>query len=314
MRIKVAIAVFVMIASLLGYSYYFLNKELSVFDLKTAWPQKFHKNIILNEGVTHIEHIKHSNASLTIFVHGVSGPMTAWDKTVTTLKKTNLNFLRYDLYGRGFSERMERDYTIDLYVRQLKALVDKFAENKPVKLVGSSFGCVIISHFSVLYPKLVERIVFIGPAGFPIRIPLLAKLRDAPLLGDALFYFFGNSTILRQNKKYFVSDSVWDQYKKYYKDQLSIKGSTHSMLSTMRHSPVTDNIDNYRVLGLLNIPTWVIWGKEDVTFPYKNSKTLEKLIPHMELNSVDKSAHLPQYESPNIVTPLILKALTKKLL
>ena len=274
-----------------------MTEELK--ELKTKWPQHYFATAALTLGETHYQDLGKPAQKTVVMVHGVSGPMTAWDETVPFLRSLGYRTIRYDLYGRGFSERLDARHDLELYITQLKDLLDDRKVEFPVILLGSSFGCVIASEFANRYGKnLVKGLVLIGPAGTPIEVPFVAKLRDVPVLGQLLFWVVGKSTIKTQNEKYFVDETKKDSHMPYYEDQLDVDGSATAILSTMRNSPVQNYVAEFQNLGRSEIPVGVIWGRKDVTFPYDNHKTLQQAIPQMKLTTIDNSAHLPQFERP----------------
>src|SRR5579872_7227065 len=69
----------------------------------------------LSDGVTHYELAGPENARTVVLVHGFSVPYYLWDPTFTALVKAGMRTLRYDLYGRGYSDRPAEIYDADLY-------------------------------------------------------------------------------------------------------------------------------------------------------------------------------------------------------
>ena len=66
-----------------------------------------------------------------VLVHGFSVPYYIWDPTFPALAAAGLRVLRYDLFGRGYSDRPDLPYTMELFVRQLKDLLEALQVNKP---------------------------------------------------------------------------------------------------------------------------------------------------------------------------------------
>jgi pimeloyl-ACP methyl ester carboxylesterase len=224
---------------------------------------------------------------------------------VLGLQDAGYRVVRYDIFGRGFSDRIKGPYNLDTYIRQLHQLTAHLGIEQ-FRVVGSSMGAIIASQYANSYPDHVDQLVLIGPAGFPIEVPWLAKLRDVPIVGQFTFSVFGESIIFEQNKKYFVHPERYSEFLKFFAKQLNVVGTSDAILSTMRNVPVTDFESGYQNLASKSKPVAVIWGREDATFPYHNYNLLKEWIPHAQMLTIDDAAHLPQYEQPQEVLDAML--------
>ena len=70
----------------------------------------------------------------------------------------DFRLLRYDLRGHGGSEATSGDYSIELLVSDLRALLDSVAVEK-THLVGLGLGGAIAQAFAIAHPGRVERLV-----------------------------------------------------------------------------------------------------------------------------------------------------------
>src|SRR5579859_5611209 len=61
--------------------------------------------IQLSDGVTHYELSGPDTGRLVVLVHGFSVPYYIWDSTFSRLVREGFRVLRYDEFGRGFSDR-----------------------------------------------------------------------------------------------------------------------------------------------------------------------------------------------------------------
>ena len=59
----------------------------------------------LPSGVTHYELKGPDTGQVVVLVHGSTIPMYIWDEQVDDLAKAGFRVLRYDQYGKGFSDR-----------------------------------------------------------------------------------------------------------------------------------------------------------------------------------------------------------------
>jgi len=59
-------------------------------------------------------------------------------------------------------------------------------------------------------------------------------------------------------------------------------------------------------------PVLLIWGKDDKDTPIELSKKILEAVPQAEFHPVDDAAHIPHYEHPDIVNPIVLGFLSKR--
>jgi len=91
------------------------------------------------------------------FVTGIGNDLTLWDGQVPALERA-FRVLRYDLRGHGGSEATPGDYSIELLVSDLKALLDLVKVEK-THLVGLGLGGAIAQAFAIAHPGRVERLM-----------------------------------------------------------------------------------------------------------------------------------------------------------
>ncbi|HMD67226.1 MAG TPA: alpha/beta fold hydrolase, partial [Chitinivibrionales bacterium] len=119
-------------------------------------------------GMTHYELLGPDTGQTVVLVHGSTLPQWTWDRQVTVLADAGFRVLRYDHFGRGYSDRPVADYGIDLYCDQLGQLLDTLGMRKPVSLVGISFGCAILAAYASRHPDRVDRMIFAAPVVDPL--------------------------------------------------------------------------------------------------------------------------------------------------
>jgi proline iminopeptidase len=83
----------------------------------------------------------------------------------------------WDQRGAGLSERHDKHLlTIDQYMRDLDALVTRFAGNRKVLLIGESWGGMYATNYANLYPQRVAGAVLIEPG--PLKGETAERLTD----------------------------------------------------------------------------------------------------------------------------------------
>ncbi|GAB4528010.1 MAG: alpha/beta fold hydrolase [Anaerolineales bacterium] len=267
----------------------------------------------LPQGVTHYQVAGPDDAPLVVLVHGFSVPYFIWDPTFEFLTQSGFRVLRYDLLGRGFSERPAVRYGIDLFVTQLHSLLDALGWQQPVSVLGLSMGGPISAAFTARHPQRVARLGLIDPAGaavvaFPWFLRLLSA---APGLGERLFTLVGEERLVQSIASDFFDPALVAAFIERYRPQMQYRGFVRAILSTMREGMVGDFSAVYRQVGALGLPVLLLWGAHDATVPIAHSQILQAAIPQAQFHLIPRSGHIPHYERPEAVNPLLADFLSR---
>ena len=81
------------------------------------------KFIRLAKGITHYESGGVDTGKVVILIHGFSVPYYIWDATYDSLVQNGFRVIRYDMFGRGYSDRPNVVYDPPFYRMQLQDLI-----------------------------------------------------------------------------------------------------------------------------------------------------------------------------------------------
>jgi pimeloyl-ACP methyl ester carboxylesterase len=238
-------------------------------------------------------------------------PYFIWDKTFPDLIKAGFRVLRYDHYGRGFSDRPRAVYGYDLYDTQLLELIKGLKLKTPLHLVGLSMGGAVSVIFTDRYPDLVSRVCLISPISFPHQISTGQKLAKVPLLGESVMAVAGDSLIKKGVLSSLYKMQRFPEFMEKFEIQLIYRGYVEAILSTLRNISPELVVDAFRQVGKQKRPMMLIWGKDDEILPFSLSRKVKEVIPHIEFHSIDKAGHSSHYEKPEAINPLIVEFLEK---
>jgi len=132
------IVVLVIVALVLCLPWLLGGKERLELDAEARADMTSESFVALSDGVTHYQWGGPERGRKVVFVHGFSSPMFIFDPVFRALTDAGLRVLRYDLYGRGLSDRPRARYDADLFDRQLGELLDAQRVTEPVDVVGLS--------------------------------------------------------------------------------------------------------------------------------------------------------------------------------
>lgn len=257
--------------------------------------------IDLTGGITHYQSSGVDTGKVIILVHGFSVPYYIWDGTYDSLIKAGFHVIRYDEFGRGFSDRPGIVYDPILYRTQLHDLITSLKLQTPVSLAGVSFGGAIVSDFAAHHPQLIDKIILIDP------VYRFGKIDDPVMIANYKMAIDHEKQAKGQldDFKYPEQFPGWVDN---YKVQMQYKGFRHALISTRNNYPADSIISNYQVLGGLQKKILLIWGREDQTVPFQFSDSLRKILP-VDFFPVDDARHLPYLEKPALVNQKIISFL-----
>jgi pimeloyl-ACP methyl ester carboxylesterase len=267
--------------------------------------------IELTDGITHYQMGGNENGDPIVLVHGFSVPYFIFDPTYEFLCKRGFHVLRYDLIGRGLSDRPRLNYDIHLFVRQLKDLLDTL-NFKKVHLLGLSMGGSITAAFIDQYPEYILSHILIDPAGArTLQLSRLLKVGTLPFLGELILGLVGSAGMVKKIATDLFTSELVQEFQEKYKVQMQFHGFQRAILSTIRNRMLESFFGVYERVGKLGIPTLVFWGRQDATIPFAHSVDLLKAIPHAQFVVIENCGHIPHYERPSEVHPILLEFLTR---
>ena len=268
--------------------------------------------IQLTDGVTHYELSNSEQNETVVLVHGFSVPYFVYDPTFEFLTTSRFRVLRYDLFGRGFSDRPDTRYNIDLFLRQLGDLLDALHLTRPVSLAGLSTGGPIAAAYTVRFPERVNKLVLIDPIGAkPLSYSWILKAAAMPVLGEIILGLVRSDNLNNPIASRLFDRELINHFQSRYIVQMQYKGFRRAILSTVRNGMLDSFLAGYERLGEMNKPVLLFWGRNDPTVPFQHNESLRKAIPNIEFHAIDDCGHTPHYEKPEEVNPILLEFLRK---
>jgi pimeloyl-ACP methyl ester carboxylesterase len=258
--------------------------------------------IKLSQGITHYQLDGPDTGRVVIMVHGFSVPYFIWDGTYEFLVKQGFRVLRYDQYGRGYSDRPDVVYNQDLYQTQITDLISKLHLKTPVNIMGVSFGGEITTNFTCKHPGLVDKVILIDP-GYSSETPSSPKI-----LADYYEATHGDERASGQlaDFKYPGRHPNWVNK---YKPQMQYKGFRNALLSTLYNYNYKAREDN-TCLNSVHKQVLLIWGREDHTVPFTYSDSVRSVLK-VDFFPVDDAGHLPYIEQAGKVNAKIVDFLKR---
>ena len=257
------------------------HREPKVLDstVRATVPGQF---VELTDGIVHYELTGPAHGRTIVLIHGFFNAYHIWDATLEALVETGLRVLRYDLFGRGYSDRPHVRYSSDLFDRQILELLARLEIESPVDLVGGSMGGAIAIIFADRHPEMVRRLCLLDPSGCYPPHARMAGMMRFPLLGELLWALYTRP----------------ERFSEEIRGHMTFEGHRRALLSTVRHGPFGEIAEVYERVGKQERPTMLVWGREDEAIPLEVSARVLEAIPHAEFHAIDRAGHKPQCDQP----------------
>lgn len=287
----------------LGTAYVVRNPERAVLDAaaRQAAPGQF---VRLSDGVTHFGISGPPGGTPVVLVHGFSVPSYIWDSTATALAAAGFRVLRYDLFGRGYSDRPDVRYDADLVDRQLGELLDSVGFAGPVHVMGLSYGGLVTATFTGRHPERVRSLTLVDPAAG--RIDPLPWYLEMPLLGPIVWQILAVPGMADNQLSDFLEPGRWPDWPDRYRVQMQYRGFGRALRSTAMSLAANDLDSMYATVGKQGFPVQLIWGTEDETVPIALSEGLRTAIPRVQFHPIKRAGHLPHIEQAQTVNSILL--------
>jgi pimeloyl-ACP methyl ester carboxylesterase len=154
--------------------------------------------------------------------------------------------------------------------------------------------------------------VLIDPVGAkPFALGHVLKVAAMPVVGEAIISLLGIEGMTRISASEEGVRMNADKILPGYIVQMKYKGFKRAILSTIRNDMLGSFREVYERIGKMDKPVLLLWGQHDHTVPFRHSNTLRTVIPNMEFHAIENCGHIPHYEKPDEVNPILLKFLRK---
>jgi pimeloyl-ACP methyl ester carboxylesterase len=200
-------------------------------------------------------------------------------------------------------------YDRELFDQQLVDLLTALGIDGPVHLAGVSVGGPIAVTFAARRPARVRSVTLVDP-----RSPAAQRLPwhvRAPIVGECHMALVRAPFLADSQAGDFFEPERFPDWARRFREFMRYEGFQRALLSTMRHYLQRDLSDDYRLVGGSALPLLVVWGEHDAGARQVVGE-LRRLMPRAEFRAIERAGHLPQYERPESVGPILVAFLRQE--
>jgi pimeloyl-ACP methyl ester carboxylesterase len=268
------------------------------------------------------------NGRMVLLLHGKNFSGFYWESTIAVLAGQGYRVVAPDQLGFGQSSRPNIHYSFHQMAQNTKALLDKLGVQHTA-VIGHSMGGMLAARFTLMYPAMVDKLIFEDPIGLEDYRTLApyVSLEDEYKSELALTY----DKMLAYQKTYYPEPNAWKpEYEAYVRDQASILSSPEYPRAALSAALTYEMIYEQPVVyefSHITRPTLVIVGMDDRTvvgkgmlppelrdvagqYPELGRKT-QAAIPGAQLLEIKDCGHIPHVQQPEQFRAAVLRFLAR---
>ena len=265
-KIIFLLSIFIVIPACL---YFALDREsidIDEFRLNSGYQE-----VKLSDGITSYKDVGDKSNKVIVLVHGATFGSLAYEEYINVFVENEYRVITYDQYGRGYSDRVHGDVSIELMEKQLKELI-KHCEVEDVILYGVSFGAAVVAKYAANNPENISFIGYQVPLINSANIPLLSIVK-IPLYGDLLIRGFLVPGVLKRIEEY--EDLMSKKLLDHYIGQFNVKGTEKFFKKFFLGNATGNRLKDHSTIGSKSIPSYFAYAEDDDEI---DSKLVEEAI------------------------------------
>ena len=247
-------------------------------------------DVVANGVRHHVQRLGAGANKTVVFVHGlVMDNLSSFYFTLANPVAAHAEVILYDLRGHGLSDRPPRGYAVSDFVADLAALLP----DRPVHVVGNSFGGVVALALAAAHPARVASLALIdahdGTAGWAAQmaatLALKGDARDAKIAAS-FQHWLGRHSEKKRTKLARHAEALVEHT---------------TLVADLRGSPPLDE----PALRAVACPVLAIYGADsDVR---ARGEALARILPRCELAIVPGATHSVLWEQTALVRGRIVE-------
>ncbi len=268
-----------------------------------------------------LHYVTQGQGPLLLFLHGFPEFWYSWRHQLDYFAD-RYTCVALDLRGYNESDKPQglENYRLDVLVEDVRGAIAALGYDQ-LTLVGHDWGGAIAWAFAYAYPELLRSLVVMNiphPAKFVegLRTPQqmlkswYIAVFQLPLLPELLLQAGDYWLIEQALRGMAINQSTFsDADLRMYKAAAAKPGALTAMVNYYRS--VGLNGDLQRNWGVLDVPTLLIWGEDDVALGKELSVGTEAYVRDLQLRYIPQCSHWVQQEQPYEVNTLMNEFLNR---
>ena len=244
-----------------------------------------------------------------ILLHGLGEAGVVWYGNMEPLARRHLVYA-LDLPGHGASDKPRWANSLERSAEFLVAFMEALGLER-VSMVGNSVGGLLALVTALNYPQRVGHLVLEDSAGLGRELAWFLRWMSMPGLGEVLARPKREGVEWLFGKVFYDPSFGTEELVELLHQERRRPGNKGAMLRILRRGVTIAGVKRSFIftgrLQELEVPTLVVWGREDSIFPVAHGERAAALAPQGRLVVFDRCGHWPHMEVRDAFNDLLLE-------
>ena len=238
-----------------------------------------------------------------VLLHGYGGSSFSWRYWAPFLAK-RAHVVLVDMKGFGSAPKPDAGHYGPRHQAELIYRLILQADLQRVTLIGHSLGGGVALDTALRLldsePGRLKRLILVASAAYKQRMPLFVALAKYRRLASTALRILGTLFVIRHVLKSIVFDpsEVSDNQVLGYAKPLSSPEAHRALIDTALAIVPPDLEKLTARFEELDVPTLVLWGRQDRVVPLWVGERLADKLPDAKLQVLENCGHMPAEELP----------------
>jgi len=239
-----------------------------------------------------------------LILNGIMMSTKSWEPFKPLLSQ-QFQLIFLDFLDQGQSDAYDENYTQDIQVDLVKALLDHLSIEK-IHLVGISYGGEVALQFAAKYSMYVNRFVIYNSVAYTTYT--LAQTgyqwNKYAILRDTTNYYEATIPVI-YSKTFNETKKDWMAHRK----AILTRGPFSDSEFLDRMIRLTNSAEKYdirNVLDRITMPVMIVGAEEDYLTPLVHQRILNNNLPNSRLIILPGVGHASMYEVPEVFTTILI--------
>lgn len=243
---------------------------------------------------THIRYDVQGNGPTVVMLHGFASSLGVWESLLPELTN-HFQIVRLDLKGFGWSSRPQGDYSPKAQARLVWSLLQTIGVER-FSVVAHSWGSSVALQMALEQPDRMDKIALYDAWVYEEQLTSFFVWARNPGFGETLFtmWYKERADDRMSSAFYDVDRYVTQDFVDDVQEGLKRPGTIAAALEAVRGQKYGEIQHRY---GDIEIPTLLLWGKQDRVSPLWVGERLASQLPQSRLKVYGSCGHFPMIEA-----------------